>query len=126
MQAMRMVDKKEIVWLHAADPAMAWGRELPHEEKREFVRMPGTAVALCGGLPVLAWERQGRVLRILGDDNPDFPAQQALENFVHLFQCRRLFAELKRLTVKEYPPAYGEKLKAAGFRHEMQDYVLYR
>lgn len=126
LQLSQMQDKKDVVWLHASDPAMAWGRELPHEKNREFMRMPGTAVALYGGLPVLAWERQGRVLRILGDDGQNFPVEQAIERFVNHFQSRRLFAKLKRLTVKEYPPGYGEKLKEAGFRHEMQDYVLYR
>jgi len=32
---------------------------------------------------------------------------------------------VKRIVVKEYPAEAGEALRQAGFRREMQDYVLY-
>ena len=38
---------------------------------------------------------------------------------------KKLFADQKRLIVKDYPKYAGDSLKKAGFIHEMQDYVLY-
>ena len=37
-----------------------------------------------------------------------------------------LFAEQRRITVKEYPREAGEALRRAGFMQEMGDFVLYR
>jgi len=52
--------------------------------------------------------------------------EQALTIFVNDFKGKRLFPELKRLIVREYPEGIGELLKKAGFSREMNDYVLYR
>jgi ATP-dependent Lhr-like helicase len=37
-----------------------------------------------------------------------------------------LFPTLNRLTVSQYPKEAAEALAAAGFKREMQDYILYR
>lgn len=52
--------------------------------------------------------------------------EQTLQVFVNDFKGKRLFPELKRLIVREYPEGTGETLKRAGFSREMNDYVLYR
>ena len=67
-------------------------------------------------------ERQGRVLRVF----EPHCLEQALTIFVNDFKGKRLFPELKRLIVREYPEGTGELLKKAGFSREMNDYVLYR
>lgn len=135
-----------IVWLNAADPAQLWGKVLPHEDGRAYLNVPGTVVALKGGLPVMVLERQGRVLRLLGQDpiaadkrvlgdcGPEADAssltaaevKMALREFVHAFQDKALFPDKRRLIIKEYPDSFGEILKSAGFMREMMDYVLYR
>ena len=52
--------------------------------------------------------------------------EEMLEEFVNNFRQSALFPEVKRLTVKEYPPEAGEALAKAGFIREMNDFVLYR
>ena len=84
--------------------------------------MPGTAVALFGGLPIALFERQGRILRIFDAEG----AEEALRLFVLEYKGKRIFAGKKRIVVKEYPDGAEAALKAAGFDREMQDYVLYR
>ena len=69
-----------------------------------------------------ALEPQGRTLRVL-DPHGLEPAQPL---FDHPPPAKRLFPELKRLIVREYPEGTGELLKKAGFSREMNDYVLYR
>ena len=139
-----------IIWLNAADPAQLWGKVLPHEDGRAFLNVPGTVVALMGGLPVMVLERQGKVLRMLGADPmaasepmpggsqeagpegavisflTDEQALSALQEFVHDFKEKALFPDKRRLIIKEYPDNFGEILKSAGFMREMMDYVLYR
>lgn len=117
------------VWIHAADPAQPWGKVLPHKEGRSFLNVPGNAVACVGGAPVMVMERQGKVLRILSEEDwGGGSLENCLQVFVKEYRRGRLFPALKRVVVKEYPE--GEAVKAAlskaGFIREMQDYVLYR
>lgn len=114
---------EELVWLNASDPAQVWGKVVKPPEGREFMNLPGTAVALRGGLPAAVLERQGRVLRIF-EKRPE-AIGEILSKFVKDFQGRCLFAGQKRLIVKEYPKEVCQLLEQAGFIREMQDYVLY-
>jgi ATP-dependent Lhr-like helicase len=110
------------VWLPAADPAQPWGKCLAHRQGRAFMAVPGTAVALRGGLPVAVFERQGSALRIFdGDSLPE-----TLAVFAQDFAARRIYPSLRRLTVKQYPGEAAEALNHAGFIPEMRDFVLYR
>ena len=115
---------EELIWLNASDPAQIWGKILKQPKEREFMILPGTAVALLGGLPAAVLEKQGKTLRVFGDD-----AQSRLDiilsGLVRDFREKKLFADQKRLIVKDYPKYAGDSLKKAGFIHEMQDYVLY-
>lgn len=115
---------EEPIWLNASDPAQIWGKILKQPKEREFMILPGTAVALLGGLPAAVLEKQGKTLRVFGDD-----AQSRLDiilsGLVRDFREKKLFADQKRLIVKDYPKYAGDSLKKAGFIHEMQDYVLY-
>lgn len=111
-----------IIWLNAADPAQIWGKILVQPGERDFLNVPGTAVALHCGRVTAVLERQGRVLRVFESQG----LEQALQVFVNDFKGKRLFPELKRLIVREYPEGTGETLKRAGFSREMNDYVLYR
>ncbi|MDO4272273.1 MAG: DEAD/DEAH box helicase [Eubacteriales bacterium] len=112
----------EIIWLNAADPAQLWGKVLEHEDGRAFMNVPGTAVALKGGRPVMVLERQGRTLKVLEDMN----CEEALREFAAAFKGKSLFPEKKRIIVKEYPSEIGDSLGKAGFIRELMDYVLYR
>jgi ATP-dependent Lhr-like helicase len=121
MQALEQPEE-ETVWLPAADPMQPFGKYLAHVPDRSFMNLPGSAVAIKKGLPVAVLERQGKGLRVF-----DFSAiNEALQAFVQDYAARRIFPALSRLTIKEYPPEAGEALHDAGFKREMQDYVLYR
>ena len=111
-----------IIWLNAADPAQIWGKSLAQPGDRDFLNVPGTAAALHCGRAAAVLERQGRILRVFEPHG----LEQALTIFVNDFKGKRLFPELKRLIVREYPEGTGELLKKAGFSREMNDYVLYR
>lgn len=113
--------EKKLVWVNAADPAQCWGKILPHREGRNFINVPGTAVACYGGIPVAVMERQGKVLRIWQEELKE----ECMRLFAEKFKQGSIFAGVKRIVVKEYPDTTGEALRQAGFRKEMQDYVLY-
>ncbi|MBD5527216.1 MAG: DEAD/DEAH box helicase [Lachnospiraceae bacterium] len=142
-----MHPQAELVWLNAAEPMQPWGKLLAHEPERNFVNVPGTAVAFKGGLPIMVFERQGKVLRLLGTEKrqggegqdaisgDNIPAEailqgdvlyEALALFAEEFRCGRIFPGKKRISVKEYPTCAAQALAAGGFTHEIQDYVLYR
>ncbi len=112
----------DTVWLPAMDPAQPWGKSLPHLPERSFLNVPGTAVALRAGIPVAVFERQGKLLRVFDGAS----LTEALQGFARDYTGRRLFPGLNRLTVKQYPTEAVDALTAAGFKREMQDYVLYR
>ena len=114
--------EKRIIWVNAADPAQYWGKVLPHKEERNFLNVPGSAVACFGGLPVMVMERQGKTLRILEEEHQD----ACLKLFVEEYKSGKIFPAQKRIVVKEYPDMAREALTKAGFLKEMQDYVLYK
>lgn len=113
--------QKKLVWINAADPAQCWGKVLPHKEGRSFINVPGTAVVCYGGLPVAVMERQGKILRVWEEELQE----ECLRLFVEKFRQGSIFSDRKRIVVKEYPDAAAEAMRHAGFRKEMQDYVLY-
>ncbi|MDE6674371.1 MAG: DEAD/DEAH box helicase, partial [Acetatifactor sp.] len=122
-----MHPQAELVWLNAADPMQPWGKLLAHEPERNFVNVPGTAVAFRDGLPAAVFERQGKVLRCFdtGEGQED-GLREILRLFEEEFQRGRIFPSKKRIVVKEYPAQAADALAESGFLHEIQDYVLYR
>lgn len=66
-------------------------------------------------------ERQGKVLRVWQEELQE----ECMQLFAEKFRQGSIFAGIKRIVVKEYPDTAGEALRQAGFRKEMQDYVLY-
>ena len=120
----RMLKKpeKKLIWVSTADPAQCWGKILPHKEGRNFLNIPGNAVACFGGVPVAVIERQGKTLRIFEKKQQE----ECLKLFVQEYKRGKIFPALKRIVVKEYPDTAGKALTDAGFLREMQDYVLYR
>ena len=121
---MRMLQKPEekLVWVNATDPAQSWGNILPHLPGRGFTRVPGTAAACLGGRVAAVMERQGKLLRLFEPDT----AKACMKAFAREYDRGKIFAGIKRIVLKEYPDEAREALEAAGFRREMQDYVLYR
>ena len=115
-------NRQDIVWVNAADPVQCWGKLLPHMEGRNFLNVPGTAVACCGGIPAAVLERQGATLRVFEKEL----AEACLADFSLCYKKGKLFPSRKRIVVKNYPDFAGEALTRAGFYREMQDYVLYR
>ena len=124
----RMLDRnqqqsqKELVWVNAADPAQCWGKVLAHREGRNFMYVPGNAVACHGGMPAAVMERQGNTLRVFDEAL----LEACLQMFAQEYRKGRIFPKLKRIVVKKYPECAKEPLTRAGFFREMQDYVLYR
>jgi ATP-dependent helicase Lhr and Lhr-like helicase len=114
--------REEILWLSAADPAQPWGKILPHRQDRSFLNVPGTTVALCSGVVAAVFERQGKLLRVF--DPVLLP--DALRAFCSDYARKRIYPQVNRLTVKQYPPEAAKALSEAGFSRELQDYVLYR
>ncbi len=114
--------QKELVWVNAADPAQCWGKVLPHREGRNFMNVPGNAVACYGGMPAAVMERQGNTLRVFDEAL----LEVCLQMFAQEYRKGRIFPKLKRIVVKIYPECAKEPLTRAGFFREMQDYVLYR
>lgn len=113
--------ERKLVWINATDPAQCWGKILPHKEGRNFINVQGTAIACYGGRPIAVMERQGKVLRIWEESLQE----ECLALFVEAYKRGGLYAGVKRIVVKEYPADSEEALRRAGFRREMQDYVLY-
>ena len=68
VNALLQKSDEELIWLNASDPAQIWGKILKQPKEREFMNLPGTAVALLGGLPAAVLEKQGKTLRVFGDD----------------------------------------------------------
>ena len=114
--------KEQLIWLPAMDPCQPWGKCISHEEGRSFMNIPGTVAALRGGVTVAVMERQGKILRIFDREGAD----NILEAFTRDFHKKKLFPQVNRLIVKEYPEDMAEVFKKYGFKKEMQDYVLYR
>lgn len=114
--------QQAMVWVNAADPAQCWGKVLPHREGRNFMNVPGNAVACYGGLPVAVMERQGNTLRVF----EEALTEECLQTFAQEYKKGRIFPRLKRILVKNYPESAKDVLTRAGFFREMQDYVLYR
>lgn len=113
---------KQILWLNGTDPAVQWGKALEMPAEQGFLAVPGTAVALNTGRLAEVMERQGKILRVY---EPDC-LEEVLTEFVRDYRQNALFAEQRRITVKEYPREAGETLRRAGFMQEMGDFVLYR
>lgn len=122
--AVRMLrnPEKKPVWVNAADPVQCWGKILPHKEGRNFLNIPGNAVACLGGLPVAVMEKQGKTLRVFDGQR----LEECMKLFTEEYKRGKIFPAIKRVVVKEYPAAAAAALAAAGFLREMQDYVLYR
>ena len=124
--------EEKIIWLNAADPAQLWGKVLEHQEGGAFLNVPGTAVALVTGEPAVVMERQGKVLRLLAENKlaetrqGEVDLDHIMADFVQTFRNKSVFAEKKRLLIKEYPIAAEAALRNAGFVKEITDYVLYR
>ncbi len=106
----------EYVCLNATDPAQAWGRIL--KGAQTFLCVPGTVVVLRAGTVALILERQGSVLRA-----PD-GSIAACKALADAFRAGRVYAHLRLLTIRNYPPEAAKWMEEAGFIREMRDYVL--
>lgn len=113
---------KQILWLNGTDPAVQWGKALEMTVEQGFLAVSGTAVALNTGRLTAVMERQGKILRVY---EPDC-LEEVMTEFVRDYRQNALFAEQRRITVKEYPREAGDALRRAGFMQEMGDFVLYR
>ena len=113
---------EKAVWLPAPDPAQSWGRLLPHASGREFLRVSGTAVCLCGGCAAAVLEKSGEQLRLFEPE----AAESALSALARDFTSRRVFPERENLRIKTYPACAVSAMKKAGFVRVMLDYVQWK
>ena len=112
----------EPVWLHANDPAQAWGGLLPHQEDRSFLCVPGTTVCLLDGRPVAVLEQGGRKLRLLEAEC----AETALSSLSMAFRRGCIYSGKDRLILREGCAGLDAALESAGFVREALDWVLWR
>lgn len=112
----------EIFWMNAAVPWQIWGKLFPHRQECAFMNVPGTAVALSGGLPVAVFERQGKTLRVFLPEK----LNECLRLFVEEYNRGTVYSGRKRIVVKEYPAEAADAFAGTGFIREMKDYVVYR
>ncbi len=123
-------EKTGYMVLNACDPAQPYGRIIPQaEHDLPFTCVPGTAIVLFGGKPVLLLERNGdKVSYDAGFSDLD----GAVKAFRAAFQEKRIWPDKKRIAVKYWPedPQEKEKLQsaliAAGFMPEIDKMVLWR
>lgn len=113
---------QEAAFLCAADPWQPFGKLLSHEKGREFVNLPGTAVAFRGGVPVVLFEKQGKTLRVFEKEG----VTEILRLFTDAYKKGSIFRGKKRIVVKDYPAGAVEALVESGFVRNVQDYVLYQ
>lgn len=114
-------DQPGAFWLPAADPALPYGKSLPHETDRSFLTVSGTLVGLYAGHVEVLFERSGHLMRVF----EYMHLAELLQNFCDGFQKKRFYSS-GRLVIKQYPAEAEPYLTEAGFLHEMHDYVLYR
>jgi len=114
-----------IVWLSAIDPLQAWGKYIPHLEGKGFTNTTVTAVALGSGVPIAVFEKSGKALRLLDENISQECIASLLESFAKAFKGKNIFYDLKRITVKEYPPEVTGQFKDAGFQKALLDYMLF-
>ncbi|MDR1538349.1 MAG: DEAD/DEAH box helicase [Clostridiales bacterium] len=111
-----------IVWLCAADPCQIWGKLIKLEPERSFMNLPGTCVALQAGAPSALFENKGQTLRVLDYSR----LSETLRLFAQEYKARRLYAQITRIIVKQYPEDAKNALESAGFSRSAQDYVIYQ
>ncbi|MDE6971890.1 MAG: hypothetical protein K2P38_02100, partial [Lachnospiraceae bacterium] len=114
--------EKTLIWMNAADPMQPWGKLLSHQREGGFANVQTTLVALRDGVPVALFERQGKTLRVLEKEG----VKEALSLFVEQYKKGQVFADKKRILVREYPDWAEEALKESGFGREVQGYGVYR
>ena len=119
--------------LAACDPALAYGRIVPHAaSKLDFSRVPGTVVVMRNGVPLLVLDRSGTGFRTLlaGD-----ALEQALTCLIRAFQEKHIWPSEHLLCVKTDTVAVDtvpdsktlrEALEHAGFETEPSRMVLRR
>ncbi len=116
--------------LSGCDPAQIYGRisAFPKEEM-SWSCLPGTAVVLRGGVPVLVVERWGECLTLLMEEDA---SMEAIMVFIQAFQRSRIWPARRKITVKFWgnePVSLAEDrvcLLSMGFEREMQDLVLWK
>ncbi len=113
---------EELIWMNGADPMQVWGKLLPHQKDRAFLNLPGSAVALRGGMPVAVLERNGGILRVFEEES----LEEALKEFAKGYRNGQIFPGKKRILVKEYQDYSVKSLEKSGFSREVQGYALYR
>ncbi|MDR0396214.1 MAG: DEAD/DEAH box helicase [Oscillospiraceae bacterium] len=106
--------------LPAKDPALAWGRVLPHDPLRRFVAADGTAVVMRAGRIELISERFGQNLR-WWDQGAD-----ALRALVDAYRAERVYLEKARLTAASYPDGGEGVLLEAGFKRDGSAFTLWK
>ncbi|MCX7773023.1 MAG: DEAD/DEAH box helicase, partial [Clostridia bacterium] len=116
--------------LNACDPAQVYGKVVSRsDELLSFSNIPGTAMILDEGKPIVILERFG--------DKISFTASQeqlvkGLKAFQQAFMAKRIWPDKKKIQVKNWPEAPEQKqlleeaLKEAGFKNDLMKMVLYR
>jgi ATP-dependent Lhr-like helicase len=108
------------VALPAKDPAMAWGRVVPHDPERRFIASDGTVVVTRGGRVELVAERSGQVLRWWEQ------GAEAVGALAEAYRAERVYPDKARLTVAAYPEGGEDILAGAGFKRDGPAFTLWR
>ncbi|MDR1262778.1 MAG: DEAD/DEAH box helicase [Oscillospiraceae bacterium] len=106
--------------LPAKDPALAWGRLLPHDPERRFIAVDGSVVAMYGGRVELVAERSGQTLRWWDKGT------EAVRALADAYRAERVYPEKTRLTAASFPEGGEDALVEAGFKRDGRAFTLWR
>ncbi|MDR1687386.1 MAG: DEAD/DEAH box helicase [Clostridiales bacterium] len=110
-----------IIWICATDPNQPWGKILKNENT-PFMCIDSNVVALYRGKAVALFSKSGKALTVF--DYRVLP--EALKAFAAMYEAKRIFPNLSKISVKEYSAGDEKFLEDAGFSRQMLDYCIYR
>lgn len=116
--------------INACDPAQPYGRIIPHSESTlSFMNLPGTALVMASGIPIVVLERFGEKISF---NCGQAELESALQAFRDCFVKKQVWPDRKKVAVRFWPEDGNEReslqkaLYSVGFRNDVMKMVLWR
>lgn len=122
-------NQDEVFVIDACDPSMVYGR-IASSPLQSWSAVPGTAVVLKSGKPVLIVECYGKRFIPAAEDRGD--VLKGIDSFVEAFNKGAIWGDMKKIKIRQWKDTmpvkceFADELCAAGFEREMQDMVLWK
>lgn len=127
----RLNEESGYAVLDACDPAQVYGRIIPFQNENVFwMCIPGNAVVLKSGVPVLIVECYGERFQSITDSRETL--LEAVKSFIETFNNSGIWPNQKRIKIKQWDGStaskceLSEELGVLGFNREMQDLVMWK